>query len=52
MSPAHGGRPRRTATVGGTNATVLAQAGPITGDAERADALLGWSHAHWWPLQF
>ena len=23
-----------------------------TGDAERADALLGWSHAPWSPLQF
>ncbi len=38
--------------LGGSGATVLAQAGQITGDAERADALLGWSHAPWSPLQF
>ena len=38
--------------LGGQGATVLAQAGQVTGDAERADALLGWSHAPWSPLQF
>jgi hypothetical protein len=38
--------------LGGSGATVLAQAGQITGDAERADALLGWSQAPWSPLQF
>ncbi len=38
--------------LGGSGATTLAQAGQITGDAERADALLGWSHAPWSPLQF
>jgi predicted acetyltransferase len=38
--------------LGGAGATMLAQAGQITGDAERADALLGWSHAPWSPLQF
>ena len=38
--------------LGGQGATVLSQAGQVTGDAERADALLGWSHAPWSPLQF
>ena len=38
--------------LGGSGATVLAGAGQISGDAERADALLGWSHAPWSPLQF
>ena len=38
--------------LGGPGATVLARAGQVAGDAERADALLGWSHAPWSPLQF
>jgi predicted acetyltransferase len=38
--------------LGGPGATVLARAGRVAGDAERADALLGWSHAPWSPLQF